>query len=45
MAFGNRGFALFEGFTLNENDYLESNNGIYFAVLQRDHNLVIYKVL
>ena len=41
----NRGCSLFEGLVLNENEYLESNNGKYFAIFQRDHNFVIYKVL
>ena len=41
----NRGCSLFEGLILNENEYLESNNGEYFAIFQRDHNFVIYKVL
>jgi hypothetical protein len=43
MAFSNRGFKLQAGLVLNENEFLESNNGIYFAVLQGDHNFVIYK--
>ena len=41
----NRGCALYEGLILNENEYLESNNGRYFAIFQSDHNFVIYKVL
>ena len=27
-----------------EDEYLESNNGIYFAYLQNDTNFIIYKV-
>ena len=30
---------------LNEGDYLESNNGQYFAILQSDQNFVVYKVI
>ena len=41
----NRGCSLFEGMVLNENEYLESNNGRYFAIFQGDHNFVIYKVI
>lgn len=45
MAYSNRGFTLQPGLVLNENEFLESNNGNYFAVLQGDHNFVIYKVV
>ena len=44
----NRGSILYGGpnqcGTLNEDDYLESDNGIYFAYLQDDQDFVIYKV-
>lgn len=39
-----RGVALYPGKVLNEGDYLRSINGKYYAVLQLDHNFVIYPV-
>lgn len=44
MAYRNRGYMLPAGLTITENEYLTSNNGQYFAVVQTDHNFVIYKV-
>ncbi len=41
----NRGNTLYHEQTLSENEYLESNNGHYFAILQYDNNFVLYKVL
>ena len=38
----NRGFILMPGQTIYSGDYLSSNSGNYYAVLQEDNNFVVY---
>ena len=39
------GSTMYTGHFLKENEYLASDNGKFFAVLQSDQNFVVYKVL
>ena len=39
------GSTIYTGHFLKDNEYLASDNGKFFAVLQKDQNFVVYKVL